>query len=61
MARGKINANIERQLREVGAEFIEAHEEAAVVIRQAASAGMSAEAISQASGLSLETVCAFLR
>lgn len=61
MARAKINSNIEQELRKVGAEFIEAHEQAAVVIREAASAGMSAEVISQTSGLSLETVRAFLR
>jgi hypothetical protein len=55
------DTEIERRLREAGAVFIEAHERAARVIREAADAGMRDEAISFASELSPETVRAFLR
>jgi hypothetical protein len=52
---------IERRLRDAGAVFIEAHDGAALVIREAADAGMPTEAISHVSGLSHETVATFLR
>jgi hypothetical protein len=55
------DTEIEQRLGEAGAVFIEAHDRAARVIREAADAGMPAEAISQLSGLSLETVAIFLR
>jgi hypothetical protein len=55
------DTEVERRLRESGAVFIEAHDEAADAIREAAEAGMPAEAISDVSGLSPETVRAFLR
>lgn len=54
-------SEIERRLRVAGASFIESHEAAAEAIREARSAGMSAEDISGVSGLSAETVAAFLR
>jgi predicted transcriptional regulator len=52
---------VEQQLREAGAVFIEAHDRAALAIREAADAGMVAEEIAKVSGLSPETVAAFLR
>jgi hypothetical protein len=52
---------VEQQLREAGAVFIEAHNRAALAIREAADAGMVAEGIAKVSGLSPETVAAFLR
>lgn len=52
---------LSRRLREAGREFIKAHDRTAVVIQEAAEAGMSPDAISQASELSSETVSAFLR
>ena len=52
---------IEQRLRATGAVFIEAHEEAADAIGHARDAGMSPVAISELSGLSAETVAAFLR
>ena len=52
---------IERRLRVAGATFIESHDAAAEAIREARSAGMSAEEIAEVSGLSAETVTAFLR
>lgn len=55
------DTEIEQRLREAGAVFIDAHDKAADGIREARSAGMSEEAISQVSGLSAETVAAFLR
>ena len=55
------DTEIERRLREAGAAFIEVHEQAARAIREAADAGMPAEAISHVSELSPETVRAFLR
>jgi hypothetical protein len=55
------DAAFERRLREAGREFIEAHDRTAVVIQEAAEAGMPPDAISQASGLSSQTVSAFLR
>jgi hypothetical protein len=54
-------SEIERRLRDAGAEFIESHRTTAGAIRDAADAGMSAGAISLVSGLSPETVSAFLR
>lgn len=54
-------SDVERRLRETGAEFIDAHEKAAEAIRQARDAGMPAQEITQVSGLSRETVAAFLR
>jgi hypothetical protein len=56
-----MQTDIEDRLRDTGAKFIEAHDEATAVIRKAAAIGMVPEAISQASGLSEETVRAFLR
>jgi hypothetical protein len=55
------DTEIEQRLREAGAVFIEAHERAALAIRGAADAGITAEAISHVSGLSRETVAIFLR
>jgi hypothetical protein len=55
------DTEIERRLRETGGVFIEAHEQATRAIREAANAGMPAEAISHVSELSPETVRAFLR
>jgi len=52
---------IERRLRQAGAEFIESHRIASGAIRAAAEVGMAPEAIAHVSGLSLETVRAFLR
>jgi hypothetical protein len=54
------DTDIERRLRETGAAFIEAHDEAAAAIREADRAGMPAAAISHLSGLSAETVARFL-
>lgn len=53
--------DIERRLREAGGEFIEAHRKTEVAIREAATAGMLPEPIAHVSGLSPETVAAFLR
>lgn len=53
--------DIERRLREAGRGFIESHDKTAIVIREAAGLGMPAEAIADVSGLSLQTVAAFLR
>jgi hypothetical protein len=58
---GMTETEIEHTLREAGAAFIEVHEQAARAIREAADAGMPAEAISHVSRLSPETVRAFLR
>ncbi|MGO9487818.1 MAG: hypothetical protein ACLQBB_02175 [Solirubrobacteraceae bacterium] len=55
------DTDIERRLREAGGEFIEAHRKAETAIRDAAGAGMPPEAIAHVSGLSPETVAAFLR
>jgi hypothetical protein len=55
------DTEIEQRLREAGTVFIEAHDRAALAIREAADAGVPAEAISHISGLSHETVAAFLR
>jgi hypothetical protein len=55
------DTKIEQRLREAGAVFIEAHDRATLAIREAANSGMPAEAISHTSGLSHETVAAFLR
>jgi hypothetical protein len=52
---------IEIRLREAGREFIKAHDRTAGVIREAAEARMSPDAIAQASELSSQTVGAFLR
>lgn len=54
------STEIERSLREAGADFIESHERAAAAIHAAAASGMSPEEIARASGLALETVQAFL-
>ena len=51
---------VERQLRESGAEFINAHDRTEAVIRTAANAGMSEDAIARVSGLAPGTVAAFL-
>jgi hypothetical protein len=53
--------DIEQRLHEVGGEFITAHDRAEATIREALRVGMSAETISDASGLSPETVRAFLQ
>lgn len=53
--------DIERRLREAGHGFIESHDKTAIVILEAADLGMPAEAIADLSGLSLQTVAAFLR
>jgi hypothetical protein len=55
------DTDIEHRLREAGSEFIKSHDKAEAAIREAARVGMSAEMISDASGLSPETVGAFLR
>lgn len=54
-------ADIQQRLREAGGEFITSHDKTEAVIREAVGAGMSAGAISHASGLSPDTVRAFLR
>jgi len=53
--------DVERRLRDAGSEFIESHKEASLAIAQAASAGLPRDAIAHVSGLSPETVAAFLR
>jgi hypothetical protein len=53
--------DIEQRLLEAGGEFITAHDRAEVAIREALRVGMTAESISDASGLSPETVRAFLQ
>jgi predicted transcriptional regulator len=55
------NVELERRLRKAGALFVEAHDQAALAIREAFHAGMNAEAIAHASGLSTATVRTFLR
>ena len=55
------NVELERRLREAAGVFIEAHDRAALAIREASDAGMDAEAIAQTSGLSPATVRIFLR
>jgi len=55
------DTDIERRLREAGSEFIEAHRKAEAAIREAAATGMTPEPIAHVSGLSPETVAAFLR
>jgi predicted transcriptional regulator len=57
----KENAEIMRRLRETGAAFIEAHDRAALAIREASHAGMTVEGIAHTSGLSHATVDLFLR
>jgi hypothetical protein len=54
-------SEIERRLREAGGEFITSHRMTETAIRAAADAGMPAETIARVSGLSPETVGAFLR
>lgn len=54
-------SELERRLRETGSEFIESHQQAETAIREAARSGMPPEAIAHVSGLSPETVGAFLR
>jgi hypothetical protein len=53
--------DIEQQLRESGAEFVKSHDRTEAAIRIAAESGMSDEAIVRVSGLSPETIAAFLR
>ncbi len=53
--------DVERRLREAGSEFIESHRRAETAISEAVDAGMPPEAIGRVSGLSPETVAAFLR
>ena len=55
------DTELERRLREAGSGFIESHRQAESAIREAASAGMPPDAIVHVSGLSPETVGAFLR
>jgi hypothetical protein len=55
------NVELERRLQEAGVVFIEAHDRAAIAIREASDAGMNAEAIAKTSRLSPATVLAFLR
>jgi hypothetical protein len=55
------DTDVEQRLRDAGGEFIAAHDKAEAAIREAAGVGISAETISDASGLSPETVRAFLR
>jgi hypothetical protein len=55
------DTDIERRLREAGSEFIEAHRKAEAAIREATAAGMPPESIAHVSGLSPETVAAFVR
>jgi hypothetical protein len=57
----KTSTPYEQRLHEAGGEFITAHDKAEAAIREAVRAGMSAETISDASGLSPETVRAFLQ
>jgi len=54
-------SDVERHLRDAGGELIESHRKAEAAIGAAARAGMSPEAIGEVSGLSAETVAAFLR
>jgi hypothetical protein len=54
------DSEIERRLREAGSEFIKSHDEAEAAIREAVKNEMSPEMISLVSGLSPETVAAFL-
>jgi hypothetical protein len=55
------DTDIEQRLHEAGSKFITAHDKAEVAIREAVRVGMSAATISEASGLSPETVRAFLQ
>lgn len=55
------NVELEHRLREAGVVFIDAHDRAALAIREASDAGMDAETIAHKSGLSPATVSAFLR
>lgn len=55
------DTDIQHRLRDAGGEFIRAHAKAEAAIREAVEAGISAEMISDASGLSPETVRAFVR
>jgi hypothetical protein len=54
------DTDIERRLREAGGEFVEAHRKTEAAIRGAADTGMPPDAISHVSGLSPQTVRAFL-
>jgi hypothetical protein len=54
------DTDIERRLREAGSEFIESHRHAEAAISEAADAGMPPDAIAHVTGLSPETVAAFL-
>ncbi len=53
--------DLQQRLRKLGREFIESHDRAGEAIREAARAGMAPDAISHLSGLSPETVAAFLQ
>ena len=53
--------DIERRLREAGSEFIASHGRADAAIREAIGAGMTPDAIARVSGLSGETIDAFVR
>jgi hypothetical protein len=54
-------SEIDRRLREAGSKFITSHDEAEAAIREAVRNEMAPETISRVSGLSPETVAAFLR
>jgi DNA-binding NarL/FixJ family response regulator len=56
-----MNETHENELRDAAAEFIESHRRTEAAISKAASAGMTGEVIARVSGLSPETVDAFLR
>jgi len=60
-AAGDDRTQIESRLQDVGRAFIEAHDDAGLAIREAAGAGLSVEEMARASGLSPQTVRAFLR
>ena len=55
------DTDIERRLRQAGSEFIESHRHAETAISEAADVGMPPDAIAHVTGLSPETVAAFLR
>jgi hypothetical protein len=55
------DTDIERRLREAGSEFVESHRHAEIAISEAAEVGMPPDAIANVTGLSPETVAAFLR
>jgi hypothetical protein len=61
MAMSDSESDVERRLREMGGAFIEVHDDTANVIREAANSGMTPAEICSVSGLSRESVAAFLR